>query len=101
MTNTVRYLLWTLFSLAMIIIAVMFFWFFLIILGVAVIARIIYLKLFRKEPANTGTITFYTFHSEGPGGSEDNQSYRSQDQEYTTVIDADDMDKEYKIPKIK
>jgi len=98
MTNAIRYFLWTVFSLAMIVIAVMFFWFFLIILGVVIIARIIYFKLFRKEPANTGTFTFYTFNSKDSGSTSGNHS---KDQDFTTVIDADDMEKEYKIPRIK
>ncbi len=103
MPNTLRYILWTIFSLGMLVIAVMAFWVFLIILGVIIIARLIYFKLFKKGTKGAFTVHTYTMRP----GSKNNFHYnqdsnaKSKDQEYTTVIDADDMDKEYKIPKIK
>jgi len=64
--------LWTVLSAGLILIAIMAFWVFLIIIGIVVIARLIYVKLFNKD-SNV----------------------------YTTVIDADNPDEEFRIPKIK
>lgn len=86
----------------MLVLAVMAFWVFLIILGIVIIARLIYSKLFRK---GKGSFTIHTYtirpdrHSNNPYHQSINPETR--DQEYTTVIDAEDQDKEYKIPKIK
>lgn len=103
MSNTLRYILWSIFSLGMLVLAVMAFWIFLIILGVIIIARLIYFKIFKKE--NKGAFTIHTY-TVRPGPQDDyrynqDRNPKSEDQEYTTVIDADDLDKEYKIPKIK
>jgi len=72
MPDILRYLLWTVLSAGLILIAIMAFWVFLIIIGIVVIARLIYVKLFNKD-SNV----------------------------YTTVIDADNPDEEFRIPKIK
>lgn len=104
MSNVLRYILWSVFSLGMIVIAVMAFWVFLIIIGVIIIARFIYFKLFSKEPPGPkGTFTIHTYSmSSGQRNNvPPNQEPQSRDQEFTTVIDADDMNKEYKVPKIK
>lgn len=91
----------------MAIIAIMAFWVFLVIIGVLIVGRIIYMKLFNK---GTITIRRYTVGHTPPGGytaqsrphpNNGNQSYGPNNSEYTTVIDADDPDQEYKIPKIK
>ncbi|NLI90704.1 MAG: hypothetical protein GX434_00470 [Peptococcaceae bacterium] len=84
MSNTIRVLLWTILSLGMIFIAMMAFWAFLLILGVFIAARMIYLKLSKKN-----NVKMYT------------RRRTDQNQNYTTVIDADDPEKEYHIPKIK
>lgn len=99
--NTLRYILWTVFSFGMLVIAFTFFWVFLIILGIVIIARLIYFKLFKKGHPGTGgfTIHTYTMRSDPmnyPPGQEN--EYTTTNQKYLTVIDADDPDQEYKIP---
>jgi hypothetical protein len=97
--NILRVLVWSILSLGMLFLAVMFFWVFLIVIGVFVIARIIYLKLFNKD--SKGTVTMRTYKVNfGPRQAPDNHQ-ANQDHPYTTVIDADDPDQEYKIPKLK
>ncbi len=102
MTNAIRYLLMTVLSIGMVIIAVMFFWVFLLILGVLIIGRMIYMKLFNKSNKNAVTFYSYTMYN---GRTETKHHTHPNEQksesEFTTVIDADDMEKEYKIPKLK
>lgn len=102
MSNTIRYLLFTILSIGMVFIAVMFFWVFLIIISILIIGRMIYMKLFNKNNHNVVTFYSYTMHN---GRPQNNQNTHSNDQKsesgFTTVIDADDMEKEYKIPKLK
>jgi len=98
MPNILRYVLWTVLSIGMIFIAISALWFFVIIVGIVIIARLIYLKLFNKQ----GTFKIHTFTiKNGPPNNYSQTGPKANDQEYTTVIDADDMEKEYKIPKIK
>ncbi|NLP44284.1 MAG: DUF4834 family protein [Peptococcaceae bacterium] len=96
MPNMIRNILWLLVSLGLIFIAFTFFWVFLLLIGIGLIARIAYLKLFKKDPfkIHTYTIRF------GSTNQRPDSPY-SNSNEYTTVLDADDMTKEYKIPKIK
>lgn len=99
MPNALRVLLWSVLSLGMLFLAIMAFWVFLIIIGIVILARILYLKLFRK---GKGTVTIHTYRMNYPPSEQPAQPGNgSQDQTYTTVIDADDLDKEYKIPRIK
>jgi len=96
MPNMLRNILWLLISLVLIFVAFTFFWLFLLLVGIGLIARLAYLKLFKKEPfkIHTYSIRF---------GSSQHRPYNSRDNtnDYITVIDADDMTKEYKIPRIK
>lgn len=100
MPDVLRYFIWSILSIGMLILAVAFFWVFLIVLAIIITLRIIYMKLFKKDSG----IRIYTFSTKNkphqdtdPFGQKDN---RQGDSEYTTVIDADDMEKEYKIPKL-
>ena len=101
MSNAIRYLLWMILSIGMFFLAIMFFWVFLIILAVFIIGRLIYMKLFNKN-----AVTFYSYTMYN-GKTVKNLSHNPDldnpdlEQEFTTVIDADDMEKEYKVPKIK
>ncbi len=99
MSNAIRYILWTILSLGMIFIAIMFFWVFLVILGIGIIGRLIYMKLFNKNPKSSVTFYSYTMHNGKPSNNYDTTP--NDDQNFTTVIDADDQEKEYKIPKLK
>lgn len=99
MSNSIRYILWTILSLGMIFIAIMFFWVFLVILGIIIMGRLIYMKLFNKTPKNSVTFYSYTMHNGKP--SNDQNFHPNVEQDFTTVIDADDQEKEYKIPKLK
>lgn len=103
MINTLKYILWTILSLGMIFLAIMAFWVFLVILGIILIARFLYLKLFNKERKGTFTIHTYTVRSTPRNNAPPSQEFYSEarGQKYTTVIDADDTEKEYQIPKIK
>lgn len=100
MPDSIRYFLWIILSLGLLILGVMAFWVFLIILGIIIIGKIIYLKLFNK-----GSITYYTFSTRredrpNPNPFDpDSTAKNENEQKYTTVIDADNPDKEYKIPK--
>ncbi|UWG96073.1 hypothetical protein LPY66_14295 [Dehalobacter sp. DCM] len=96
MSDILRYLLMALVPISLVLLAIFAFWIALpvIILGVA--ARIIYLRFFRrgKDPAHTHTVGTNWHNSNVFGG-------KKSDQEYTTVIDADNMEREYRIPKMK
>lgn len=83
----------------MIFIAIMFFWVFLVILGIGIIGRLIYMKLFNKSPKSSVTFYSYTMHNGKASNNYDTNPNNNQD--FTTVIDADDQEKEYKIPKLK
>ena len=85
----------------MFFLAIMFFWVFLIILGVFIVGRLIYMKLFNKKSATFYSYTVYNGKTvKNLSHSPDSDNPYSE-QEFTTVIDADDMEKEYKVPKIK
>jgi len=94
--NTLRVVLWSILSLGMLFLAIMAFWVFLVIIGVVILARILYLKLFKK-----GTVTIHTYRMNYPPSGQPSQPGNENQDAYTTVIDADDPDKEYKIPRIK
>ena len=100
-SNSLRVLLWSVFSLGMLFLAVMAFWVFLIVLGAIIIVRFLYAKLFHKPSG----ITIRTFTirpgPENPHAPNREAQPGSGNQEYTTVINADNPDQEYKIPKIK
>lgn len=102
MPNALRVILWSVFSLGMLVLAVMAFWVFLIILGIVIIARLIYSKLFQKGKGSF-TIHTYTIRPDRHSNNSYHQDIHqeSRDQEYTTVIDAENQDREYKISKIK
>lgn len=101
MSNPIRMILWSVLSLGMLFLAIMAFWVFLILFAVIIIARLIYAKVFRKSSGLT--IQTYTFRSGPKSNNTPNPGAQGipKDGGYTTVIDADDLDKEYKIPKIK
>lgn len=97
MSNSLRVLLWTILTLGVIFIAVTAFWVFLLISGGVIAARFLYQKLLNK-----GTVTIRSYRmnygsSKNAGQAEKN----GREQTYTTVIDADDPDQEYQIPKFK
>lgn len=98
MPEAIRYLLYTILSVGLFFLAIMFFWVFLIIIGVLIVGRLIYTRLFNKRP---GSVTFYSYTFKGKQGDSSGSLINIDEKEYTTVIDADDMDKEYKVPKIK
>jgi len=96
MPTTLKYLLWSILSTGLIFVAIMAFWVFLIVIGLIIIGRLIYLNFFNKGTRYSGRIFTYTIKKDPVArGSE------QKNEEYTTVIDADNMEKEYKIPKIK
>lgn len=103
LSNAIRYIIWTILSIGMVVIAIMFFWVFLIILGIVIIARLIYMRLFNKNPKNAVTFYSYTMYNGKPVNNQniDHNINSNEDQDFTTVIDADDQEKEYKIPKLK
>lgn len=101
MSNAIRYILLTILSLGMIFVAIMFFWVFLIILGIGIIGRLIYMKLFNKNPRSSVTFYSYTMHNGKPSNNLNPNLNPNEEQDFTTVIDADDQEKEYKIPKLK
>jgi len=97
MPNAIRVILWTILSLGMLFIAIMAFWVFLLIIGVVLVARLIYFKLFNK-----GTVTIHRYQvNVRPSNPTPSDNKTDQNSPYTTVIDADDLDKEYQIPRIK
>lgn len=101
MSNPLRIILWSVFSLGMLFLAIIAFWVFLLIVGVIIIARFISAKLFNKPSGMT--IRTYT---KRPGARNMNPPNPGEEPpqgngQYTTVIDGDDPDKEYKIPKVK
>lgn len=101
MPNALRVILWSILSLGLLFLAVMAFWVFLIIIGVVIVARLIYVKLFHKGTPNRGfTIRTYTMKTT-PTGSDQPKEDSNGNENYTTVIDAEDPDKEYRIPRIK
>ncbi|HHV63908.1 MAG TPA: hypothetical protein GXX46_02345 [Peptococcaceae bacterium] len=102
MSNAVRLLLWTAISIGIVTLAILAFWLLLLVVGVAVLGRLIYLKFFpNRRNTSAGTFTVHTF-TIGPRVHRNNASdIDNRNEPYTTVIDADDPDKEYRIPKIK
>jgi len=103
LSNAIRYILLTILSAGMIFIAIMFFWVFLVILGVIIFGRLIYMKLFNKNPGKSMTFYSYTmYNGKPPNNQKINPNINpNEEQDFTTVIDADDQEKEYKIPKLK
>ena len=98
MPEALRYLIYAIMSIGLFFLAIAFFWVFLIIIGVIIVGRLIYMKLFNK---GSGSVTVYSYTFKGRPGNPSGPTINADEQEYTTVIDADDMDKEYKVPKLK
>lgn len=101
MFQIVRYLLLTLFSIGMVFLALSTFWIFFVFFGMALLAYWLYLKIFHPGKA---TIRSYTIqvkrpHSYATDTKTDEPAYATSS--YTTVIDAEDPEKEYQIPRIK
>jgi cell division protein FtsW (lipid II flippase) len=100
-SNLIRIILWTAISLGMIVLAIMAFWIVLVVIGVVILGRLIYLKFFPgRQNSSHGTFTIHTYTIR-PGARNNEGNTYYQNQRYTTVIDADDPEKEYRIPKIK
>ncbi|MFA6809331.1 MAG: hypothetical protein WCR27_10115 [Eubacteriales bacterium] len=95
MPNVVKYFIYSILTIGFAILAIMGIWIFLLVIFAAIIIRFIYAKIFNKEP-----FKFYTYKQNGHHTNLNNDQNDNKDNKYTTVIDADDMDKEYKIPKL-
>jgi len=95
MPAMLKYFIWAVVACGLIFIAISAFWFLLIIFGLILLCRFVALKLFRKGGTSDRDRVF------GPISNVFVYRFREKSSEYTTVIDADDMEKEYKIPKIK
>jgi predicted membrane protein len=93
--SVMRVLLWIVFFMGLFLIAKVFFLFFLPILLLVLVANLIYRKYIHKGPRPTGSSFNFFSNRVYP-----RYSSKANKQEYTTVIDADNMEKEYKIPKI-
>jgi len=99
MPNMLRNIVLLLISLGLLFVAFTFFWFFLLLIAIGLVARVAYLKLFKKEPFKFHTYTVrFGSQKHGPYSSDGNPNEYN---EYITVIDADDMTKEYRVPRIK
>lgn len=97
MSDVMKYLLMALVPIGLILFSMFAFWVVLPVVIIGIAARLLYLKLFRKEKTTVHMATF----SLGWGNNASFGKEINANQEYTTVIDADNMDREYQIPKMK
>jgi hypothetical protein len=92
MPDLLKYLLYSIFAFGMICLAVMASWFFLLILAIGIAARVINQKFFGKKKTTPEANTF--------SQRTWNKTTNTNQPEYMTVIDSDNTEKEYRIPKI-
>jgi len=93
MPDLLKFLLYSIFAFGIILLAAIVSWVFLLLLGIGISTRVIYQKFFSKKKKTTlGANAF----RQGTWNKTANDSQR----EYMTVIDADNTENEYRIPKI-
>ncbi|RJE49023.1 MULTISPECIES: hypothetical protein [unclassified Dehalobacter] len=93
MPDLLKYLLYSIFAFGMICLAVIASWFFFLILAIGIAASVINQKFFGKKKTTTPEANTF---SQGTW----NKTTNSNQHEYMTVIDADNTENEYRIPKI-
>lgn len=101
MPDILKYLLMAIVPIGLIILAMFAFWFVLPVVIIGIAVRMIYVKFFLKKRPAFRTYTFSQSWPKDASFDRERNMVNIREQEFTTVIDADDLDREYQIPKMK